>query len=190
MSKPENVTQLLLDWKNGDDSALDRLIPIVYDELRRIASRYLRKHPPDQILQTTQLVHEAYLQLAENQNQDWQNRAHFFGVAARIMRNLLVNYSLANKTEKRGSGAIKLSLDDVTRLPKKPAFEVLELNEALNRLSEMNERQSRIVELRFFTGLNSEEIAAVLGVSPATVNREWRLSKAWLYSELTDKVGS
>ena len=185
MPKPENVTQLLLDWKSGDKSALDRLMPIVYDELRHIASRYLRKHPPGHILQTTLLVHEAYLKLADNQVLNWQNRAHFFGVAARIMRNLLVNYSVANKADKRGGGSIKLSLDEVTVLAEKPAFEVLELNDALNRLAAMNERQSQIVELRFFTGLNNDEIAEVLGISLATVNREWRLSRAWLHSEIS-----
>ena len=189
MSKPENVTQLLLDWKSGDRSALDKLMPIVYDELRRIASRYLRKHPPGHILQTTLLVHEAYLKLADNPDLDWQNRAHFFGVAARIMRNLLVNYSVANKAEKRGGGTIKLSLDEATGLSEKPAIEVLELNEALNRLAAMNERQSQIVELRFFTGLGNEEIAEVLGISLATVNREWRLSRAWLHSEISGAAG-
>ena len=189
MSQSKSVTQLLIDWKSGDKSALDTLMPIVYDELRRIASRYLRKHPPGHILQTTLLVHEAYLKLADNENINWQNRAHFFGVAARIMRNLLVNYSVANKAEKRGGGSIKISLDEATILAKTPAFEVLELNEALNRLSAMNERQSQIVELRFFTGLSNEEIGEVLGVSLATVNREWRLSRAWLHSELRGDVG-
>jgi RNA polymerase sigma factor (TIGR02999 family) len=184
MASTAEVTQLLQNWRNGDGSALDRLFPIVYDELRQIAARYLRKQRPGHTLQTTALVHEAYIRLIEKQDMDWQNRAHFFGFAAKTMRYVLMEYAMARKTDKRGGGQILLSLDEAIALPERKEFDLLALNDALSTLAEMDERQSNLVELRFFAGLSNEEIAEVLGISLATVNREWRSAKAWLRTEM------
>lgn len=179
-----DVTQMLQDWRSGDKSALDKLMPIVYDELRRIASNYLRKQRPGHTLQTTALVHEAYMRLVGKEDTDWQNRAHFFGFAAKTMRYVLMEYAALKETEKRGGGQIKLSLDEAIGTPEKQDFDLSALNDALETLAAMDERQCRIVELRFFAGLSNEEIAEALGISLATVNREWRLAKAWLRSEI------
>jgi RNA polymerase sigma factor (TIGR02999 family) len=184
MDSQKELTQLLQSWRNGDKAALDKLMPIVYDELRRIASHYLRRQRANQTLQTTALVHEAYLRLIGKEDIDWQNRAHFFGVAARMMRYILIDYALAQQTEKRGGGNIKLSLDEGIEVPDRKDLDIETLNEALNTLAAVDERKSQIVELRFFAGLSNEEIAEVLGTSLATVNREWRMAKAWLRSEL------
>jgi len=184
MTPAMDVTQLLKDWKSGDMAALDRLMPVVYDELRRIASHYLHRQQPNQTLQTTALVHEAYIRLVGKQDMDWQNRAHFFGVAARMMRYILIDYALAQKTEKRGGSNLKLSLDEAIGLPEKKEFDIVDLHEALNRLADLDPRKGEVVELRFFAGLSNEEIAEVLKISLATVNREWRSAKAWLRSEM------
>ena len=184
MTSSSGVTQLLQDWKNGDKAALDKLMPVVYDELRRIASRFLRKQRSNHTLQTTALVHEAYVRLVGKQDLEWQNRAHFFGVAARMMRFILMDYALAQQTEKRGGGNLKLSLDDNIDLPEKNELDLVVLHDSLNTLAEVDERKSQVVELKFFAGLSNEEIAEVMGISLATVNREWRMARAWLQSEL------
>jgi RNA polymerase sigma factor (TIGR02999 family) len=185
MTSPNEVTQLLQNWKNGDKTALDKLMPVVYDELRRIASRFLKQQRPNHTLQTTALVHEAYVRLVGKQDMEWQNRAHFFGVAARMMRFILMDYALAQQTEKRGGGNLKLSLDEAMTLPEKNELDVAALNDSLNTLAEVDERRSQIVELKFFSGLSNEEVAEVMGISLATVNREWRMARAWLQSELS-----
>jgi RNA polymerase sigma factor (TIGR02999 family) len=183
-SEEKEITQMLKEWKKGDKEALDRLMPAVYDELRRIANRHLRRRQPGHTLQTTALVHEAYMKLAGAQDLNLENRVHFFNMAARIMRCILVNHAVANKTEKRGGDNIKLSLDEAIGTPEKRDFDVVALNEALIKLAALDERQSRIVELRFFAGLTSEEIAEALEISIATVTREWRIARAWLQNEI------
>jgi RNA polymerase sigma factor (TIGR02999 family) len=187
MDSPKEVTQMLMAWRKGDKTALDKLLPVVYDELHRIAGNYLRRERPNHTLQTTALVHEAYLRLADEQDIQWQNRTHFFAVAAQMMRRILVNYAVAQKTEKRGGDLFKLPLDEAILLPEKQNMDILALNDALNDLEIMDPRKSRIVELRFFAGLSNEEIAEVMEISLATVNREWRLIKAWLYNEVVKR---
>src|SRR5262245_58414060 len=186
MASPKEVTRMLKDWNNGDSSALEKLIPIVYDELKRIASGYLRRERPDHTLQTTALVHEAFMQLVDKQDMEWNDRVHFFRVAAQIMRHILVNHALTNKAAKRGGGDLKLSLDDAigTADKQEKDFDLLALNDALDRLAEIDERKSQLVELRFFAGLSNEETAEVMGISLTTFKREWRMTKAWLHCEL------
>lgn len=186
MVSSADVTQMLRDWRKGDRAALDRLMPVVYDELRQIAARFLRNRRPGHTLQTTALVHEAYIRLIGKQDNDWQSRVHFFGFAAKTMRYILMEYAASQKTEKRGGGQIKLSLNEALETPERQDFDLLALHEALDILAAMDERQSQIVELRFFAGLGNEEIAELLGVSLATVNREWRMAKAWLHTALLD----
>lgn len=185
MASTTDVTKLLRDWRNGDASALDRLMPIVYNELRQIASRYLRRRQANETLQTTALVHEAYMRLVDRQDFNWQDRAHFLAVSAKIMRGILVNYSLASSAEKRGGGAVKLSFDESIEVAdNKQGFDILALNDALKKLEVADARKSRIVELRFFAGLSNEEIAEALSISVPTVKREWKLTKAWLRFEM------
>ncbi|MFN0112044.1 MAG: sigma-70 family RNA polymerase sigma factor [Blastocatellia bacterium] len=179
-----DVTQLLRNWQNGDQSSRDQLLGIVYDELRRQAARYLRRERPDHTLQPTALVHEAYLQLIDQSHVSWENRAHFFGVAARLMRRILVDHARAHQAEKRGKGNEKLALDEAIAVPENKDLNILALNDALEELVRMDEQQSRIVELRYFGGLSIEETAAVTGVSPATVKREWAMAKAWLNNQI------
>lgn len=186
----ENVTQLLLDWSNGHQEARDELIPLVYDELRRVASHYLRRERPDHTLQPPALVHEAYLRLVDQTAVRWQSRAHFFGIAANLMRQILVNHALSHNTAKRGGGARKVSLDEAASLVQEHDVDLVALDEALARLATFDRRQSRIVELRFFGGLTVEETAEVLEISPATVKREWTMAKAWLHCEITGAVTS
>lgn len=178
------VTQLLRDWQAGDPSARDQLLEIVYEELRRQAARYLRRERPDHTLQPTALVHEAYLQLIDQNFINWENRAHFFGVAARLMRRILVDHARAHRAEKRGSGQEQLALDEAIGVPQTKDLNILALNDALDELERMDEQQSRIVELRYFGGLSIEETATVTGVSPATVKREWAMAKVWLQHQL------
>jgi RNA polymerase sigma factor (TIGR02999 family) len=187
MDSPKNVTEVLLRWRGGDPEALNVLMPLVYDELRRLARAYLRREHGARTLQTTALVHEAYLRLVDQTCVDWKNRAHFFGVAAHLMREILVDHARRRQAGKRGGGALKISLDD--RIGKRDArdADLLALDEALDRLSTMDPQQSRIVELRYFTGLSVEEAAEAVGMSPATVKREWRSARIWLYNELTRK---
>ena len=181
---PESVTRLLRDWRGGDREALDRLLPLVYDELRRLASHQMRGESSGHTLQTTALVHEAYARLVDVEV-PWVDRAHFFAVAARLMRRILVDHGRACRREKRGAGAVKLSLDEALSVTPQPGNELLDLDDALTRLAEFDERKSRVVELHFFGGMTYDETAVVLDISSATVHRELRMAKAWLYGEMT-----
>jgi RNA polymerase sigma-70 factor (ECF subfamily) len=179
------ITAQLLAWNQGDASALERLIPAVYQELRRMADRYLRQENSGHTLQPTALVHEAYLRLIDQTQVEWQNRAHFFGVAAQMMRRILVDHAKAKHRDKRGGGAFKLSFDEVADYTHERAAEMVALDDALQSLAAFDERKSRVVELRYFGGLNIEESAQVLDISPNTVLRDWNMAKAWLYQELS-----
>ena len=183
-AQPAHVTRLLSKWSQGDQSALNELTPLVYHALRRLAHRHMSSERPDHTLQTTALVNEAYLQLADQTHPNWTNRAHFFAVAARVMRRILVNYALSYNTQKRGGGARKIELDEAALVADAQSKEVIELNEALERLSQLDARKAQVVELKYFGGLNQDEIADVLKVSAVTVRREWRFAKAWLHNEL------
>jgi RNA polymerase sigma factor (TIGR02999 family) len=184
MASSRNITELLVAWGDGDRAALDELMPLVYDELRGQASAYLARERQGHTLQTTALVHEAYLKLVDQRRVRWQNRAHFFGVAAQMMRRILVSHARAHGAVKRGQGAQPLSLDEAPEVGAKPNVNLVALDEALDRLTEIDPRQGRVVELRFFGGLSIEEAGEVLSLSPATVGREWSMAKAWLYKEL------
>jgi RNA polymerase sigma factor (TIGR02999 family) len=187
---PKEVTQLLIAWSSGHEEALTGLMPLVYDELRRLANHYLRRERPDHTLQPTALVHEAYLRLVDQPGVTWQNRAHFFGIAANLMRQVLVNHALSHKAAKRGGAEVKLPLDEAVSVTKQQDVDLVALDEALSRLAVLDPQQSRIVELRFFGGLTIEEAAEVLRISPATVKREWTTAKAWLHCVLTKTVTS
>ncbi len=183
---PQDVTAILIQWSEGDRAALDQLMPLLYDELHRIAERQFRRESPDNTLQPTALVNEVYLRIINQRGVSWQNRAHFFGIAARIMRQILVDRARARNAAKRGGRDYKLDLTVVSDVPaERSQPDLLALDQALERLAEFDESQSRIVELKFFGGLSIEEIAEVTGVSPATVKREWALAKAWLFRELS-----
>ena len=182
---PEQVTGLLVDWGNGDKAALDKLMPLVYDELRRLARYYMRRERAGQTLQTTALVNEAYLRLVDQRNVRWQNRAHFFAIAAQLMRRILVDKARKRYNAKRGGNLRKVSLDGVAVLSGERDADLIALDEALIDLEAMDSRKSKIVELRFFGGLNIEEAAEALSISPATVQREWSVAKAWLYREIS-----
>jgi RNA polymerase sigma factor (TIGR02999 family) len=181
---PDDVTQLLENWSNGDREALERLMPLVYDELHRLARGYLRRERSDHTLQSTALVHEAYLRMVDQKNVRWQNRAHFFGVAAQSIRHILVDHARSHLAAKRGAGAAKLSLDEAIGVPEKKEVDLLALDQALEGLAALDPQQGRIVELRFFGGLSIEETAEVLHISTATVKRDWVMAKAWLYQNL------
>jgi RNA polymerase sigma factor (TIGR02999 family) len=185
---PHEITQLLEDWSNGNQAALDKLYPLVYDELRRMARRYMNRERKDHTLQTTALINEAYLRLVEQRHVHWQNRAHFFAISAQIMRRILIDHARRYNYAKRGAGAQKISLDETAVAARDRATELLSLDEALHRLAEIDPRRSRVVELRFFGGLDNDEIAAVLKISPNTVTRDWNLARAWLYQELSGSV--
>jgi len=178
------VTELLQAWSNGDQAALEKLVPLVYRELRRLAQRYVARDRPGHTLQATALVHEAYLRLVGRQNVRWQNRAHFFGVSAQLMRRILVDYARARRYAKRGGGAQQLSLDEAAVVSREKCRELVALDEALDSLAAFDPRKSQVAELRFFGGLSVEETAEVLKVSPRTVMREWTLARAWLLREL------
>jgi RNA polymerase sigma factor (TIGR02999 family) len=178
------VRALLQAWSAGEQQALDRLLPLVHAELGRLARSYLRRERPDHTLQATALVNEAFLKLVDQRSVSWQNRAHFFGVAAQAMRRILVDYARARAAAKRGDGVRPEALDELVASTAMRSADLVALDEALTRLAEMDPRQGRVVELRFFGGLTMEETAEVLQVSPATVGREWALAKAWLYAEL------
>lgn len=182
---PSDVTQLLLAWRGGDPSAAERLLPTIYDELRRQAARAMRHEPSENTLQPTALVHEAYLRLVDQRRVEWKNRAHFFGVAAQLMRRILVDHARARHAKKRGGGMQRLTLSDVDGAASENAIDVLALHEALDALAALDPLQARLVELRYFSGLNIEETAAALDVSPATVKREWAVARAWLRRELS-----
>jgi RNA polymerase sigma-70 factor, ECF subfamily len=184
MEAKSNVTQLLHQYRNGNRDALDTLFPLVYDELKRLAASRLREERSDHTLQPTALVHEAYLRLIDQHSNDWQNRAHFFGLAAEMMRRILVNHAIKRNADKRFGNQTRLALDEAISFAKESNINLISLDEALNELVTFDEMQAKIVELRFFTGLNIEETAEVLGVSESTVKREWRIAKAWLHQQL------
>ena len=179
------ITHLLFRWREGDREALEQLMPLVYNELRRLASHYLRQERSDHTLQGTALVHEAYLRLAGENPPEWQNRAHFFGIAANTMRRILVEHARSRKAAKRGGGICHLDVDETVAFPYRIDLDILELDRALLELAALDEQQSRIVELRFFTGLSIEDTSEVLGISPATVKRDWVTARAWLYRAIT-----
>jgi RNA polymerase sigma factor (TIGR02999 family) len=176
---------MLVAWSNGDKSALERLTPLVHDELHRLAHRYMNRERPGHMLQTTALVNEAFLRLVDSSRVRWQNRAHFFAVSAQLMRRILVDFARSRAFRKRGGDAVQVSLDEAIAISPLRAADLVALDEALNALSEIDERKSRVVELRFFGGLSIEETAEVLKVSPETVMRDWRLAKVWLLRELS-----
>lgn len=178
------VTQLLTDLKGGRAAAAEELLPLVYSELRRIAASYMRRERANHTLQATALVHEAFLQLVDQTRVDWKNRAHFFGVAAQLMRRILVEHARSHGAQKRGGSAAKLSLEEAINYFPQQEATLVALDDALKELEKLDERQSRIVELRFFGGLTTEETSEVLGISTATIEREWRAARAWLYAQL------
>jgi len=188
MSEPSpHITELLLAWNRGDDRALDQLMPLVQDELHRLAHRYIAGERPGHPLQTTALVNEAYLRLIDSSRVRWQNRAHFFAVSAQLMRRILVDVARARQKLKRGGGAIQVDLDEAAVIAQEPSADIVALDEALTTLAAFDERKSKVVELRFFGGLSVEETAEVLKVSAVTVMRDWGLAKAWLLRELERK---
>ena len=178
------VTELLVRWRSGDGEALQSLMPLVYEELRRLAHSYLRRERSDHTLQSTALVHEAYLRLAGNAPPKWQDRAHFFGIAAHLMRQILTEYARGRNTAKRGGGAYKLTLSGAEIHPERPDVDMVALDDALNDLSKIDPQQCRVVELRFFAGLSIEDTAEALGLSASTVKRDWNTARVWLYREL------
>lgn len=183
-TSPQRVTQLLANWSQGDAAALTELTPLVYDDLRRLAHRQMAGQRPDHTLQTTALVHEAYLRLADQTNPNWQTRAHFFAVAARAMRQILVDYAKSYRSQKRGGGALRVELDQAALVSKEKSREIIELNEALERLAALDARKAEVVELKYFGGLSYQEIAEVLKISAITVRRDWEFARTWLYSDL------
>jgi len=184
MQPPQEVTQLLIAWNNGDEQALTALMPLVYQDLRRLASHHLGRERAGHTLQTTALVHEAYLRMARQKEVRWENRVHFLAAAAQMMRWILVDYARARRFAKRGGGALQVSIDEAMAVSDERAADLIALDDALNALAEFDERESKIIELRFFGGLSIIETAEALGVSPGTVMREWTLAKAWLKREL------
>jgi RNA polymerase sigma factor (TIGR02999 family) len=186
-AQTHDVTQLLIDWSNGDQAALAKLVPVVEQELRRLAHHYMSRERAGHTLQTTALVNEAFVRLANRKRMQWQNRAHFFGIAAQLMRTILVDHARSHACAKRGGGAEKLELNEALVVSQQKAAEVIALDEALKELELIDPRQSRIVELRFFGGLTVEEAAEVLHVSPVTIKREWSTAKAWLYRNLANR---
>jgi RNA polymerase sigma-70 factor, ECF subfamily len=181
---PKDVTVLLAEATKGDQQAASKLVPLVYDELRRLARHYMRRERENHTLQATALVHEAYLKLVQHQSVDWQNRAHFFGIAAQVMRHILVDHARGHGREKRGAGQQLVSLEEALVFSPEKSAELIKLDESLERLAKLDPRQGRIVELRFFGGLTVEETAHILGISPKTVKREWSVAKAWLHGDL------
>jgi RNA polymerase sigma-70 factor, ECF subfamily len=181
---PHEVTQLLQQWSRGDDAALAELTPLVYEELRRLAHHYMEGQRPDHTLQTTALVNDAYLRLADQTNPTWQSRAHFFAVAARAMRQIVVDYARSNRAQKRGGGGARIELDESAILSPEQSKEIVDLHEALQRLGTLDSRKAQVVELKFFGGLNYDEIAEVLKIARVTVRRDWEFARLWLYTEL------
>ncbi len=180
----QRVTQLLAEWSRGDNAALAELTPLVYEELQRLAHHFMEGQRPDHTLQTTALVNEAYLRLTDQTNPRWQNRAHFFAVAARAMRQILVSYARSQRSQKRGGGAIKIELDEAAIVSPEQSKEIVDLHEALEMLATLDSRKAQVVELKYFGGLNYDEMAEVLKISPVTVRRDWKFAKVWLYTEL------
>jgi len=189
MEQASDVTVLLAALSRGETDAASKLIPVVYDELRRLASYYMRRERQEHTLQATALVHEAYLKLVEQRSVDWKSRAHFFGVAAQLMRRILVDHARGHLRQKRGGEHKKVSLEEAFIFSEQQSAELVALDQSLERLAKLDGRQSRIVELRFFGGLSVEETAEILGVSPKTVKRDWSVAKAWLYADLKERDG-
>ena len=189
MPSRHEITEWLASWSNGDQFALEKLTPLVYRELHRLAQVYMRGERPGHPLQATALVNEAYLRLIDTDRMRWQNRAHFYAVAAKLMRHILVDFARSRNELKRGSGAPQVGLDDALTVSEERSAELVELDHALTKLAKLNERHSRIVELRFFVGLTEPEIAEVLHVSPRTVSNDWSLARAWLMRELQEQAG-
>jgi RNA polymerase sigma factor (TIGR02999 family) len=189
MGENPDVTLLLSALTRGDKGATSKLIPVVYDELRRLAGSYMRRERVDHTLQATALVHEAYLKLVEQRSVDWQSRAHFFGVAAQLMRRILIDHARGHSRQKRGGDEQKVSLDEALIFSEQQADELLAVDDSLNQLAKIDPRQAKVVEMRFFGGLSIEEAAEVLGVSPKTVKRDWSVAKAWLYADLKERYG-
>ena len=190
MSSSGEITSLLVDWRRGDQAAFERLLPLVYEELRRVARSHMRRERPDHLLQTTALVHEAYLRLVDQQSVQWNTRAHFFAVAAQVMRHILVDYARGRGRAKRGSGVADLPLHDVAVLSDQRVDELMAVNSALETLSSLDPRKGKVFELRYFGGMSVDEAAEALNVSPATVARDWRLAKAWLRRKIGDGVSA
>jgi RNA polymerase sigma factor (TIGR02999 family) len=184
---PKDVTQLLLAWNGGDRAALDRLIPLVYEELRRAARRYMRRERTGHTLQTTALVNEVYMRLIDAENVRWQDRAHFFAISAQLMRRVLVDSARRRQQLKRGGALQQVTLDEALMIASDRDLDLVALDEALNALASLDQRQSQVVEMRFFGGLTEDEIAEVLGVSPRTVRNDWTVAKAWLLRELSNR---
>jgi RNA polymerase sigma factor (TIGR02999 family) len=187
MPPSSEVTQLLMKWRHGDRTALDRLIPLVYEELRRLASHYMRRERPDHTLQTSALVNEAYVRLVAHRDMRWQNRAHFVAVAAQAMRHILIDHARRRRYAKRGAGSPKVSLDEAAVVFQEQAADLVALDDALTDLARVDVRKSQIVELRYFGGLSVEETAEVLGISPVTVMRDWSTAKAWLLKAINQR---
>ena len=184
MSAPQEFTQLLVSWRNGDKSALDAMTPVLYTELRKLARHLLAAERPDHTLQPTALVHEAYLRLVDQRSVDWKNRAHFMGMAATMMRRILINHAKAHKAAKREGYAEAITLDDALGVFTNPQVDLLDLDHSLDRLTTLDPQQGKVVELRYFGGLSIEETAEVMGISPATVKREWGTARLWLIQQL------
>lgn len=183
----KDITELLLDWRKGDSLALEQLIPLVHGELRRMARNYMRRQSPGHTLQTTALLNEAFLRLVDSNRVNWQDRNHFYAVSAQLMRRVLVDSARRRNSLKRGGDQVMVTLDDHADIAVERQDDLLALDEAMTRLAELNRRQSQIVEMRYFGGLNEEEIAEILGVSSRTVRRDWNLARAWLFRELRSK---
>ncbi|SPE26021.1 RNA polymerase, sigma-24 subunit, ECF subfamily [Candidatus Sulfopaludibacter sp. SbA3] len=184
MPGPQEFTQLLVSWRNGDKTALDAMTPVLYDELRRVARRLLAAERADHTLQPTALVHEAYLRLVDQRAVDWQNRAHFLGIAASMMRRILINHAKAYKAAKREGYAEAITLDDALGIFTNPRVDLLDLDQSLDKLTKLDPQQGKVVELRYFGGLSIEETAEVMGISPATVKREWGTARLWLIQQM------
>ncbi len=184
------VTALLQRWRDGDAAALEKLLPLVYNELRRIARQQLRRERPNHTLQPTALVHEVYIKLVDQHSIEWRNRAQFFGVAAQLIRRILVDHVRTQRAAKRGGSAITLALDEAVSEPSRQDIDLVKLDDSLLSLARKDEQQSRVVEMRFFGGLSIEETAEVLGVSSSTVKRDWAAAKAWLYRDMSKRVSS
>ena len=184
-ANPKDITQLLLKWSKGSAAALEDLIPLIYPELRRVARRYMRQENPAHTLETSALINEAYLRLVAQQGVEWQDRAHFFAVAAQVMRHILIDHARKHQVARRGGGMLRVALDETAVASQERALEFVALDDALTKLAAVDARKSQIVEMKFFGGLTVEEIAEVMKLSPITIKREWRAAKAWLYLEIS-----
>ena len=187
---PQNITKLLAEWREGNQSALDELYPLVYEELHKLARRYMSRERKGHTLQTTALINEAYVRLVDQRNVHWANRSHFFAISAQIMRRILIDHARRHAYAKRGGGAQQVSLEEVAIVAAEKSAEIIRLDEALKILAKMDPRRCHVVELRYFGGLSNEEIAGVLKVSENTVTRDWNLARAWLHQQLTGSAAS